>query len=152
MMPFWDSCTSHIPEQHSSSKDTFLLLLILILYCNAWLTFTCVRRLTCLVKGHYSITVAFAFKRASLSVIVYIVVLRYYFMLIMSLVCRIVWCFVCVCAYRSVSTCLSLCFRVAELSGGPRPHVSPQDSGTVLISELFFCVAAFVMVFVICLY
>lgn len=75
-------------------------------------------------------------------------------MLIMSLVCRIVragsLC-VCVCAYRSVSTCLSLCFKVVELAGGPRSHISPQDSARVLISELFLRVAPFVMFFVICL-
>lgn len=49
------------------NQKTFLLLLILILCCNAWLTFTCVHDLTCLVKGCCSITVAFVFKRASLS-------------------------------------------------------------------------------------
>lgn len=50
-----------------------------------------------------------------------------------------------VCAYRSVGTCLSLCFGVAELSGGPGSYISPQDFATVLISKLFFCVAAFVV-------
>lgn len=67
-------------------------------------------------------------------------------MLIMSLVCRVVRDGALCSAYRSVSTRLSLYFKVVELSGGPGSQISSQDYATVLISKLFLCVAPFVIV------
>lgn len=73
-------------------------------------------------------------------------------MLIVSLVCRVVRAGALCSTYRSVSTCLSLYFKVAELSGGLTSQISPQDCATVLISKVFLCVSPFVIVFVACLY
>lgn len=150
VMPFWDLCKCHIPEQHYSSKDTFLLLFTLTLcrnnvHLHLQIYFMASKRLS-------AVELLLLFWRERLSVVVYIVLLLLCFMLIMSLVCRVVRAGALCSACRSVSTCLSLYFKVAELSGGPTSQISPQDSATVLISKLFLCVPPFVIVFVACLY
>lgn len=87
----------HIPQQHSSSKDTFFLLVIPILCRNKWLPFSRVHCFICLVK------VALVFKRASLYYCLYCSSgVLFYVNYVPSVSDCQSWCFVCVCVHTDL--------------------------------------------------